>query len=77
MMNIQQFRNSLLDIRHIRRKDSVIILTPVPHLNELDIVVIRKIHMRIRLHAKVQRIDRLKFWTVVMHIVVMDHGGKF
>lgn len=51
----------------------------MPHEYELRIIVVRKVHMRINLHAKVLQSHPVKVelvWLVAVDVVIVDHGTE-
>mmetsp|Transcript_30581 Transcript_30581/g.72144 ORF Transcript_30581/g.72144 Transcript_30581/m.72144 type:complete len:438 (+) Transcript_30581:452-1765(+) len=67
------------NIRHIGTQHGVIVFGQVKHLDQIHVEIVRKVHVRIGLHAKILDVDRLKVQLVrpvSVHKIPVNHGRE-
>jgi hypothetical protein len=67
------------NVRHVSTQNSVVILRFVEHVDQIDVEVVGKVHVGIRLHAKILHLDWLKVQLVrpvLVDVIPMDHGRQ-
>mmetsp|Transcript_25421 Transcript_25421/g.73533 ORF Transcript_25421/g.73533 Transcript_25421/m.73533 type:complete len:362 (-) Transcript_25421:171-1256(-) len=66
-------------VGNVRTQHGIIILGPVEHEDQFRVVVVRKVHVRIDLHAKVLQLDPMKVQhvgIVAVDVVPVHHGAE-